>query len=286
MSAVPTLRPSMQSRIPYADYVAMEGLRFSALKNLARSPLHYQHALAHPKQTDPMRLGTAAHVAVLEPERFESQFVVWEKRKSNGDMWPRKGPEWDAFCAEHRGREALEPKFAEQAQEMQRAVQAHPKAQRYLQSGDPEVSLQCTLNHRLCKARIDWLTTVDGAPVMVGLKTTVDVRAFQFRRVAAQLLYHVQWAFYADMYHCVTSQRPRVVEIVVEKTPPYAVGVYVIRDEILQQGREQYQALMAELARCEAADEWPGPVVDEQELTLPDWAYANTDDASGLGLEW
>lgn len=286
MSPVPTFAPTMQSRIPYADYEAMPGLRISQLKHFARSPQHYQHALAHPKQTDAMRLGTAAHVAVLEPERFEAQFAVWSKRKSNNTMWPRSSPEYAAFLEANSGREVITPEDAEGAAQIQAAVRSHPDAQPYLQSGDPEVSMQCVLGHRICKGRVDWITSTHDQPVLVGLKTTVDCRAFQFRGVAAKLKYHLQWAFYFDLFECITGKQPRVKEIVVEKSPPYAVVVYDIPDVEISRGRTEYQALITQLQRCEAIDEWPGPAVGEQVLTLPDWAYANTDDASGLGLEW
>lgn len=66
-----------------------------------------------------------------------------------------------------------------------------------------------------------------------------------------------------------------MVEIVVESKPPHAVGVYVIPDEVLQLGAEEYLALLETLAECERAGKWPGPNVAEQVLILPSWVYGD-----------
>ena len=69
------------SRIPAAEYHASEGLSISRLKELKRSPKHYQWALTHPKESQPLTLGSAAHCAVLEPERFSNARWHAEHRK-------------------------------------------------------------------------------------------------------------------------------------------------------------------------------------------------------------
>jgi hypothetical protein len=55
-----------------------------------------------------------------------------------------------------------------------------------------------------------------------------------------------------------------VVEIVVESAPPYAVATYVITTDIIEQARAEYEELLELLAKCEAANHWPGPVQGEQ----------------------
>jgi hypothetical protein len=73
---------SIQSRVAYEDYAAVPAVSITRLKELRRSAQHYRYALTHPKETDPLRLGTASHVATLEPERFASQFAVWDRQTS------------------------------------------------------------------------------------------------------------------------------------------------------------------------------------------------------------
>ena len=146
--------------------------------------------------------------------------------------------------------------------------------------------LQWIAAERICRGRVDWLTRVDGVPHIVGLKTARDCRHFQFGSAAAKLGYHLQWGFYFDGYKAITGREPRMIEIVVESEPPHAVAVYFIPQDIVDQGRDEYQALMLRLAECESTGEFPGPQEHEEALTLPSWVYGEQqDDLEGLGLE-
>lgn len=278
--------PCIRSRVPADEYSALPGTSITRLKELRRSPQHYRYALAHPKESTALRLGTAAHVAVLEPERFDRQFAIWSRRsEKTGNLCPRNGQHWDAFQADHIGKSIITMDEAEEALAIQCAVRSNATAMKYLQVGDPEVTLQWTIRGRLCRGRADWLTFIDGVPWLVGLKTARDCRHFIFGSAAAKLGYHLQWAFYFDGYDFITDVRPRVAEIVVESAPPYAVVVYLIPEDIIQQGRDEYMVLLERLEECERANDWPGPAVGEEILTLPTWVYEQHDDLSELGLE-
>lgn len=276
----------MESREPADVYHSSPGVSISRLKELKRSPQHYRHALENPKQTRPMTLGTAAHCAVLEPERFGREFATWGNRTASGKLSPRSGKVWEAFEAEQAGKTIITADEADLAIAVQKAVRGDTFAMRYLEAGEPEVSMRWEYDGRQCRGRADWITSIDGRPNIVGLKTARDCRPFMFGSAAAKLSYHLQWAFYFDGYHAITGNEPRMVEIVVESAPPHAVVVYVIPDDVIQQGRDEYQQLVQLLRDCEAVGSWPGPAIGEQILTLPSWVYGEAlDDISELGLE-
>jgi hypothetical protein len=276
----------IQSRVPYEEYASLPGVSITRLKEMKRSPQHYKHRLAVPHESAAMTLGTAAHCAVLEPERFDRDFAVWGERTDGGNLRPRRGKDWEAFAARHADRTIITVDEYDKAIAIQAAVRGNALAMRYLESGDPEVTLQWELGERACKGRVDWLTTVDGLPALVGLKTARDCRPFIFGSAAAKLGYHLQWAFYFDGYNTIARRMPRMVEIVVENDPPHAVAVFRIPSDIVDQGREEYEQLLKTLDDCAAVNAWPGPVTTEEFLTLPTWAYErDADDVDGLGLE-
>ncbi len=287
MSAVaqPPIATCIRSRVPWDEYVELPGSSITKLKELRRSPQHYRYRLTHPKETTPLTLGKGSHCAVLEPERFGRDYAIWSRRTESGNLAPRNGKWWDAFKIEHEGRSIItEDEYAD-VLAIQAAVRGNEDAMRYLAVGDPEVTLQWTIWGRPCKGRVDWLTNIDGEPVLVGLKTSRDCRHFAFGAQAAKLSYHLQWAYYFDGFEGITNKRPKVVEIVVENEAPHAVVVYVIPDDIIQQGRDEYMVLLEQLAECERTNTWPGPAIGEQFLTLPSWIYETNDDISELGLE-
>jgi exodeoxyribonuclease VIII len=58
-------------------YADIEAVNWSSLKHMSVSPLHYQHRLKNPQPSSAaMRMGTAIHCALLEPERFRDTYLV------------------------------------------------------------------------------------------------------------------------------------------------------------------------------------------------------------------
>jgi len=276
---------AIESRIPFSEYTKLPGLSISRLKELKRSPQHYRHRLENPLESDALVLGTASHTATLEPERFASQFAVWSRRTDAGKMAPRSGQWWERFCSDNAGKSFITEDEASTALTISAAVRANPIAAPYLESGDPEVTLTGLMHGRDCRGRIDWLTHRLDRVYLVGLKTARDCRVYQFGAQSAKLGYALQWSWYHDLYRELTGKEPRMLEIVVESAPPHAVAVYRIPSDIIEQGRAEYLDCLRILADCEESGEWPGPVPQEEELTLPSWAYeAQGDDVAELGL--
>lgn len=277
------------SRMPRADYDAIAALNISKLKAVKRSPQHYRHELEHPVTKPCLVVGNATHVAVLEPERYIHDFAVWSRRTEGGNAAPRNGKWWDAFRAANASKTILTFDENALANAIAVAVRFDERANEFLAIGDPEVTLEwllpSELGNRPAKARVDWLTKVDGVDWLVGLKTARDCRHFAFGAQAARLGYHLQWAYYHDAFVAIRGRKPRLAEIVVESEAPHAVAVYTIPEDILEQGREEYYELAKILAECEERDEWPGPAPTIEALTLPTWAYKQADDLGDLDLD-
>lgn len=90
-------------KIPFEDYVALDGVNHSAAKAMADSPLAYRWACENPSpDSSSKRLGRVTHTAILEPDLYTDSVVVLD-----GDKPPKaSGPEWDAFRS---GRAVLLP---------------------------------------------------------------------------------------------------------------------------------------------------------------------------------
>lgn len=269
MNGVTAIRPG----VSWDEYTRLPGVSITRLKELRRSPLHFRYRMGNPKESAPLAFGRAAHCAVLEPERFGSDFAVWDRRTAGGSMAPRNGKHWDGFREANTGREIITADQQVEVLALQAAVRSNPDAMALLAAGDPEVTLQWMEGATQAKGRVDWLTTHEGAPALVGLKTTRDCRPFQFGRQSANLGYHLQWAFYLEGYKAITGEAAHVFEIVVEAEPPHAVVVYEIPVEVLLQGAAEYTDLLDLLSECQRSNQWPGPVQGIHQLSLPAWAY-------------
>lgn len=271
------------------DYNALQGHNFSTLKEFARSPLHYQHRLTTPRpDTYSLSFGHASHVAVLEPERFLREYVLWQAKDEDGKTRHRRGKVWEAFQAANPGKTIIRDEEYDQAIALKDAVRADDVAMRYLAAGRPEVALTWTDAETglPCKGRIDWEGKVDGYPVIVDLKSARDPGQRAFGRSCAIYQYHVQLAFYADGYEAATGKFPRVVIVAVESTPPHDVVTYIVPAEILEIGRDEYRKWLVRFQECTRDRTWFGSGNGiEQTLSLPAWAVPEEEGLEDLGLE-
>jgi hypothetical protein len=262
-------------------YDEIDAVNFSTLKELAVSPKRYRHRLDHPKQqTKPMAFGVAIHTAVLEPERFGDEYVMFTGKQ-------KRGKKWEAFLAENAGKKILTRAEYVEAARVRDAVRADPVAMKYLELGDPEVAMVWVDEETgvLCKGRMDWRCS-DPDNVLVDLKSANSIEAYMFGRSGGRLLYHMQTTFYADGFRALTGRDPVIKVVAVEQEQPHDVAVYNMPDEVSDVGRDEYRSLLVKLKHFRAIDEWPGYANGcELDFTLPAWMTGDDDELSALGLE-
>lgn len=255
-------------RLTEADYRSSPELNWSRLRLAGKSPQHFAAGPGIVEDTPALRLGRAAHVATLEPERFAASFTTWHGGR-------RAGREWEAFAenAESAGVEVLTADEAAQVAALATAVRTHAGAASLLREGDAELSVRFEVDGRPCKARLDYLSGSMGGRVVVDLKTAQDASPGGFGRAAAQSGYLGQAAWYCDAVEAVTGEAPSFVFVVVEKSAPYAVGVYAVDEVQLDVGRRLYRRLLRRVRECEESGLWPGYSSGVGLLELPAWAY-------------
>ena len=261
----------------FAEYLEIEAVNWSTLKEARRSPLHYRHRVENPKEdTTRLALGRATHTAVFEPDRFLLDYALFTGAR-------RAGKEWDECCKANRGKTILKAEEYATCLAMRDAVRSHPvagpalappgEAEKVLTWEDPKTGLPC-------KARLDWWRV----GLLSDLKTTVDVSPRRFGMVAERMGYHGQMAFYRAglIANGLDAPPPRI--IAVEAAPPHDVAVFRLDDDTLYAGEALVAELLALVAAGRFSGKWPGQCQEEIALELPVWAFPQDEDASGLGL--
>jgi len=273
--------PGITVGLPFDRYLDLPGLSASALKKVMRSPLAYKWSLDHPDHasTPAMALGTAAHTAILEPDRFKSEYVIWD-----GD---RRGKAWTDFKEAQAAKTIITASEHADVVKMRDAMRGYEPAARYLETGTPEVTIQWNdpSTGRAFRGRIDWVTVINGRLVLVDLKTAKSTNPRKFGADAYKLGYHIQFALYVDGWYHLTGDTPLFKVLAVESKAPYEPAVFDVTEDVLAQGHEEYMSLLAMLKECESTNTWPPALQEEQELTLPVWASTSDDDLSDIGLD-
>ena len=246
----------------FLDYCALDGVNWSRLKHLRRSPLHYRHVLDQGSEDTTSRLtGRALHTAVMEPHDFDERYPVFD-----GD---RRGPAWKEFQAAHPGAEILRRVEADAVQAQAAAVRAHPAAGPMLESAthrehalrwtDPVTGIEC-------KGLLDLV----GDGWIADLKGTGDLALFE--RLAIRDGYHLQLAWYRWGWSVAHGcPPPRALLLPVEVKSPHDVAVYELSPTLLDIATREIRGLLDMLHRCRTLDVWPGRYELPEVMEAPAW---------------
>ena len=268
--------PGIYENLPMETYRSIDAMNIHLLMKGRRSMAHLKYAIDHREEQDEPTaakiLGTAGHMAVLEPERFEALVIERPKFVGKGAVAAR-----DAWEEQHLGRLVLTPAELAEVRAMAASVMSHPKASRIFGTpGKSELSIVWDDEDTgvRCKCRLDRL--IPGV-IAADLKSSRSAYPSDFERDAWNMGYCQQIAFYADGTRAATGLNEDFVVPVVENEPPYAVAVYHPSDEFLAVGRVEYRRLLRQYARCVQSGVWPGYDQNVQHLGLPLWVKPKAD---------
>lgn len=220
-----------------------------------------------PKESEDFAIGNAVHTMILEPELFDEQFFVTAKV----NRATKAGKEaWSQALVNAGTRTILNTEQYAKINAMYNAVMGHDRAKQLFTGGVAEKSIFWTHEPTgiEVKARPDYLNQSKG--LVVDLKTTASASPRDFQLSAFKFGYFVQAGMLAEALESIGQEMKSFIFVCVEKTPPYAVGVYLLDSEALEYGRTLFHKLMTEFEVCLDNDEWPGYPV--QVLELPRYA--------------
>ena len=257
-------------------YHSSPGISKHGLDLLNRSPEHYKHYKI--EESDALIFGSAFHCLVLEPDLFDKKFAI----NPFPDMRTKAAKEWKQEQNELGARILSEKDYLKMLT-MCEKIRAHDIGKALLDptQGKAELSAYWIDNNkklwrhdtptfRLCRARTDFLNTAHG--VLIDLKTSNDAGYSDFSRQIANYRYHVQDAFYTDGFRQCGIDVNTFIFVVIEKAPPYGIGIYELSAEDRQWGREMYQRDLRVFDRCMKEQQWPGYPQEIRMIDLPRYA--------------
>lgn len=275
--------PGVYPDTPMDEYLRWWAASSSVLTALLRSPAHARVEMERtPDEEDGTRatnMGTALHVAVLEPERFEEEYAL-EPDITGGEFSEYNRPratktyKEQVAAMEAHGLTVLTTEDMRVVESVTEAVRSHESAHVLLDGPgpaeasivweDPETGVPV-------KIRPDWICEDVGA--VVDLKSTRDAAPESFRKDFFRLGYHRKAAGYLKGCQAAGYDVQHFTFLAVEKEPPWATAVYRVRDDVIEWAWMELRAQLNLFARCWENDEWPAYGRDVQYINLPPWAY-------------
>lgn len=264
-----------------AEYHAeTEHLSASGLKLFLRSPRHYWDAYLNPDRylkpsTAAMKLGTAVHCAILEPDQFSARYML---RPEHINARTNAGKE-ELRALESSGIEILADEDYAQITNMARAFLGHPvSAMLFALEYRTEQTIFGEINGVTCKCRPDFMA--DG--VMMDVKSTRDASIAGFGRQAWNLGYHIQEAFYRR----VANHDGRFLFGAVESDRPHLVQYHESSESLIDYANGVIDEALERFKQCKAANVWPGYSEYIEPLTIPGWALREVENEGELEINY
>lgn len=298
---VVTPGPGVYSDVPMDDYHGWDAASNSRLTKLLRSPSHMKAAIDDLSGDSPaLRQGRISHTAILEPDHFSSRYIVIGqcqgktregKRCSKGGSVYRGG---GSFCGQHdptpgvaqeSGPEVISESERDIALAQRDAVYGMTSAKELLTgAGDVELSMLWEESESgvLCKARWDRHSPEIAGGAIVDVKTCQDASLLEFERSIFNFGYHRQAGLYLDGARARKLPAKRFIIVAVEKTAPFAVGVYRLTDGVTDAGLAQARSLLRRYAECTRTGSYPGYPDRVQDISIPPWAWSKMDEQTEL----
>jgi hypothetical protein len=273
----------------YHDLNPIEhGVNWSALKVLlTTSPLHFYNRFmlgVEAPATAGMIFGRLIHCAILEDQVLREEFAVRPEPPSDRPTYFRTKEgkaEMELWKSRNKRRNIVKAEDMDKAKAMVAALQDKERSRFWLWEAEgkneqayqwqvevPDFSLPV-----LCRGKMDRVVIVDGKKYIVDYKSTAKTPTIDtFGRTVGEYLYHAQMAFYAD-----GEKADGAVLVAQETKEPYDSAVFMLTQDLLDEGRRLYATALQRYADCvlghktETPDRelyaWPG-LPEQQELGL------------------
>lgn len=252
------------------DYYEIDALSNSSLSVLKKSPQEFYERFVSGNQkgeeTDAMRLGSAVHMLALEPERFDSEYVVLD-----GPINPRTqaayGRDTKAFSewfdnakADELRKIIIRDDF-DQSIKIAQAFHGHEIIEGLMSVDGKEFEKTLLLTYQYddgssekVKCKPDCIIPAES--IIIDLKTSSDPRPDEFQWSALRYGYYRQAAIYLDACEVFYGKEFRFLFGVVNSKAPHECGVFELTLADIQRGREEYHELIEEYSRRKLSNSW------------------------------
>lgn len=250
-------------------YHAHSSISRSGLMLIKKSPLHYYDKYiannSDDTQSKALVFGNAFHTLVLEPKKFTDRFGIVpdvDRRTTEGKIL------YASFLDILQDKQPITKNEFETLKKMTASIESSDLGKQLIADCEIESSLFWieTETKMNCKSRPDiWHSNM-----IVDLKTTFDASPPAFSRQIGEYGYHIQAAMIQDAIYTITGKLIKdFIFLAVEKTQPFAVGIYQLNEESIEKGREEFLRYLNIYKESMTNNYWPSYKI--QMLGLPSY---------------
>lgn len=238
------------------EYSALPGVRRSDLWRMNTSPLHFKYYMDHPEEPTPALIfGQAAHKLILEPDTFLEDFAIIPAI----DRRTKTGKElYSEFQRENKNKQWITEDDFRTISGMREALMSDQYYADLIDSGEHEVPFTWTDEEtgEKLKMKADIVDDVNG--IIYDYKTALSCADGVFEKSARRYGYDFQTGFYTSGVEQDRLEKYGFGFIVQEKTPPYAVRLYICDRGFISSGKHKFRRLINLYHECKQSGDWFG----------------------------
>lgn len=262
----------MELNLSQDDYRKKEFLSASDIKLLLENPYKFKVGYQKPK-SDNLALGSLIHTLILEPNKFEKEYLIMPELNLRTNEGKEKKAELETIALNEK-KTLIKNEVYNQALEVVENFNKTSISNLFKQKGLAETSFFGKIDDISCKCRPDFI--ISEKEIILDLKTTGvenGASADVFSKTIANFKYYIQASFYLEL-----TKAKEFYFVVLETNNPFMVGVYKLDRQSLEFG-------MSEVRRAfeiyKNLDKFKDSVFLDfeneykvvQELTLPNYVY-------------
>lgn len=272
----------IESNAEYHGY--KEAISKSRLCKMEICPAYFKWCEENPQEPTPdLIFGSAFHKLILEPQDFDSEFIVaptFDRRTAQGKA------DYTEFISNAEDKCIISQEDYNTICGMRDSIMKNKKAKKMLQKGNIEQSFYFAdkVYGEKCKARPDlWYKTKNGSIIINDYKSCRSDKTYHgadpetFRNEIPKYFYDLQAYMYtlaASITFDVPFDKVAFIFIAVEKAPPYLINIAVADDIVLESGKRKFEKYIGNLHTCKETGDWFGYNGFSGELnnaSLPAW---------------
>jgi exodeoxyribonuclease VIII len=208
----------------------------SDIKNFLHSPKYYFYEKYERGQKDSkshINIGSALHELLLEPELFYDHFAVspkFDRRTKDGKAG------FDLFELENEGKIIINENDMEMIRCMCESSLNNQTFIDLMRDSYRETSCYTIDERTGLKIKLRPDAMPQNRPIILDIKSCVDSSFKKFRSDLFNYGYFISSAFYCDYLN-----KENYVFGAIEKEQPYQLSLFMLSDEIVENGRTQYR---------------------------------------------
>jgi hypothetical protein len=267
------MNPGIYDNITNEQYHASEGISSTGISLILDCPKRYYyeyHEKGKKDENDSFDFGTAVHMLVLEPQKFNDTYFLMHE---SVDLRTKAGKEAMELAEKSsNGRKILRKGVWEEAKI---AAEYALKHSFWSKLTNPKIEhsiyWEGGIYNTLLKSRPDAFND----SLIVDFKTTDSIKGFS--NSIYNFGYHRQAAMQVDALYQLDGKKRFFAYFVIEKKAPYLTALFTLDEVSLEQGRREYLDGAALYSECEKSNNWPGYEEKFQLISIPKWAIKTED---------